>query len=93
MAKKIQNPRLESINFKSLRHWHASTLYFKTKDILLVKDVLGHKSIASTVKYTHLMDQIREEECTVKAAKTEAEAKPLIEVGFQYIVTIPLPIG
>ena len=45
------------------------------------------------MKYTHLMDQIREEECTVKAAKTEAEAKPLIEVGFQYIVTIPLPIG
>jgi integrase len=89
IARKIQNPRIESINFKSLRHWRASTLYFKTKDILLVKDALGHKSIASTMKYTHLIDQLREEEYTVRSARTEAEAKPLIETGFQFVVTTP----
>ena len=86
IARKIQNPRIESINFKSLRHWRASTLYFKTKDILLVKVALGHKSIASTMKYTHLIDQFTEEEYTVKAARTESEAKPLIEMGFQFVV-------
>jgi len=89
IALKVQNPRIEAITFKSLRHWRASTLYFKTKDLLLVKDVLGHKSIASTMKYTHLIEQIREEEYTVKAARTEAEAKPLIETGFQFVVTTP----
>jgi integrase len=89
IAKKIQNPRIESINFKSLRHWRASTLYYKTKDILLVKDALGHKSIASTMKYTHLIDQFKEEEYTVKAAQSEAEAKPLIEMGFQFVLTTP----
>jgi len=89
IAGKIQNPRIESINFKSLRHWRASTLYFRTKDLLLVKDALGPKSIASTMKYTHLVDQFREEEYTVKAARTEAEATPLIETGFQFVVTTP----
>jgi integrase len=89
IALKVQNPRIEHITFKSLRHWRASTLYFKTKDILLVKQTLGHKAIASTMKYTHLIDQFNEEEYTVKGARNESEARPLIEVGYQYTVTTP----
>jgi integrase len=89
IAQKVQNPRIEAITFKTMRHWRASTLYFKTKDLLLVKDTLGHKAIASTMKYTHLINQLSEEEYAVKGARNEAEAKPLIEVGFQYTVTTP----
>jgi integrase len=89
IAQKIQNPRIEAITFKTMRHWRASTLYFKTKDLLLVKEALGHKAISSTMKYTHLIDQFREEEYTVKGARNEAEAKPLLEVGYQYTVTTP----
>jgi hypothetical protein len=40
VAKKLQNPRINAISFRSLRHWRASTLYHRTKDILLVKSEL-----------------------------------------------------
>jgi integrase len=35
-----------------LRHTFAGNLYDKTKDIILVKDALGHKSIETTMIYT-----------------------------------------
>ena len=38
----------------TLRHTFATQIYKKTKDILLVKELLGHTSIASTQIYTHL---------------------------------------
>lgn len=36
---------------RSLRHTFALRLYIKTKDILLVKTALGHKSILNTMVY------------------------------------------
>ncbi len=36
-----------------LRHTFASTLYQETKDLNVVKDLLGHSSISSTQIYTH----------------------------------------
>jgi hypothetical protein len=41
------------------------------------------------MKHTHLIDQFTDEEYTVKAARSEAEAKPLIETGFQFVLTTP----
>lgn len=38
----------------SLRHTAATYIYGETKDILVVKEVLGHTSIMSTELYTHL---------------------------------------
>lgn len=38
----------------SLRHTAATYIYGETKDILVVKEVLGHTSIISTELYTHL---------------------------------------
>ncbi len=40
-----------------LRHTLATDLFRATKDILLVKDVLGHKSVDTTEKYTHLLSE------------------------------------
>jgi site-specific recombinase XerC len=34
-----------------LRHWNASTLYQLTHDIVLVKELLGHESVATTQIY------------------------------------------
>ena len=42
----------------TLRHTFATQIYMKTKDILLVKELLGHRSIASTQIYTHLDNEI-----------------------------------
>ena len=43
-AQKLQNPRMERITFKTLRHFKATMEYHRTKDILHVMQLLGHKS-------------------------------------------------
>ena len=35
----------------ALRHSFATALYRRTEDVLLVKEALGHRSVASTVVY------------------------------------------
>jgi site-specific recombinase XerD len=37
----------------SLRHLCATNVYEATKDILVVKDLLGHQSISTTTRYSH----------------------------------------
>ena len=53
---KVNNPNLMRIDFKSLRHFKATREYFKTKDVLFVKELLGHKSIKNTLVYVHLTE-------------------------------------
>jgi site-specific recombinase XerD len=48
----------------SLRHLFATNLYNETKDIVLVREALGHRSIQTTLRY---------------ARKTEAEIAEKIE--------------
>jgi integrase len=43
--RRLQNPRIARIGFKTLRHFKASMEYHKTKDILYVMCILGHKDI------------------------------------------------
>ena len=43
LAQKINDPQLKSMPLRNLRHHYATRLYDKTKDILLVKQRLGHK--------------------------------------------------
>lgn len=40
----------------SLRHSFATHLYRKTGDVLMVQKALGHKSVATSTIYTHLVD-------------------------------------
>jgi len=88
LAKKLQNPRLEKITFHTLRHFYATMLYHKTKDILYVKQMLGHRSIQSTLIYTQLVDFENPEEYTCRIAENLEEARELIEAGFQYVTDI-----
>lgn len=83
-AKKLQNPRINHIHFHTFRHWKATTEYNKTKDILYVKKLLGHKRIESTMLYTQLID-FSEHEYTCKVAETVDEAKKLVEAGFEFV--------
>ena len=75
---------MKEIAFRSFRHWKATTEYHKTKDILHVKWLLGHKRIENTLVYTHLVN-FASEEFTCKVAKTVDEATALIESGFEYV--------
>jgi len=68
-------------------HWKATMEYAKTKDILHVMQLLGHKNIQNTLKYTQLINFHTDEYCC-KVAKTVEEASALVEVGFEYVTEI-----
>jgi integrase len=85
VAKKLNDPELKKIRLYDLRHYYATMLYYKTKDILLVKEKLGHRNINNTLIYTHLVSFSENEEFHSATAKTVDEAKKLIESGFEYV--------
>lgn len=51
-AKKIA--KLDNFHFHDLRHTYASNILTAGGDLKDVKDLIGHKDIASTDRYTHL---------------------------------------
>ncbi|MEM3880906.1 MAG: tyrosine-type recombinase/integrase [Candidatus Bathyarchaeia archaeon] len=81
---KLGNPRLMQISFHTFRHWKATMEYAKTKDILHVKEVLGHKSINNTLLYTQLVN-FKDDEYTSAIAHSIEEACKLVEAGFEYV--------
>jgi len=84
IAYKMQNPRLMQISFHTLRHFKATMEYHKTKDILHVMQVLGHRNINNTLVYTHLVN-FQEDDYTAKVAHSEKEVCQLIEAGYEYV--------
>ena len=87
-AIKLANPRLKKITFVTIRHWKGTTEYHKTKDILHVKRVLGHKRIDSTMIYINLENALFKtvnEEFTARVAHDIKEACELIETGFEFV--------
>lgn len=84
-AYKLGNPRILKITFHTLRHWKATTEYHKTKDILYVMKLLGHRNIKNTLLYTQLVKFKEKDDFVCKVAKTPKEVKKLIENGFEYI--------
>jgi hypothetical protein len=61
--------------------------YHQTKDILHVTNVLGHKNIKNTLRYTQLINPT-EDEYISKVASTVEEARLLTEAGFDYFTAI-----
>jgi integrase len=87
-AHKLGNTRLLKITFHTLRHWKATTEYHRTKDILYVMKLLGHRNIKNTLVYTQLINEEAEEAYISKVAITIQEGRALIEVGFEYVCEI-----
>lgn len=85
LALKLNNPNIEKITFKTFRHWKATMEYHRTKDLLHVKQLLGHKSIKNTLVYTHLVDFEENDNYIVKVASTIDEFTNLLENGFEYV--------
>ena len=85
VAQKLQDPSIKSIRLYDLRHYYATMLYRKTRDILLVMRNLGHKKIETTLIYTQLLPLSEEDEFTCKTAINIKEATELIEAGFEYV--------
>jgi len=55
--------------------------------ILHVMNVLGHKRIDNTLKYTYLVD-VEEDEYISRVAQTVTDACTLIDSGFEYVCDI-----
>lgn len=87
-AFRLQNPKLLQIHFHILRHWKATIEYAKTKDLLYVQKLLGHRNIKTTLRYTQLLTIPQNEEYICKTATTVEEATTLIEAGFQHVTDI-----
>lgn len=88
IAYKLNNPRLLKISFRTFRHWKGTIEYHRTRDILHVKKILGHKSIQNTIKYIDIeanLFGITEDQYTVKVATNVEDACKLIETGFEYV--------
>jgi integrase len=88
LAKKLQDPTIRTIRLYDYRHFKASTEYHKTKDLLYIKQLLGHKDLRTTLRYTQLLENLGNDEYHCKTAKTINEATQLIENGFEYVTEI-----
>lgn len=88
VAKKLKEPQLKTIRLYDLRHYFATMLYYRTKDILLVKQQMGHKKLETTLIYTQLVNFNEEDEFYSATAKTVAEARKLVEQGFEYVTEV-----
>jgi integrase len=89
-ARKLANPRIMQIHFHAFRHWRATMEYHKTKDIIHVMQLLGHRNIKNTLIYISIEKALfpagTSEEFHVKTAKTATEVQALLEAGFDYIL-------
>jgi integrase len=84
LARKLKNPRIKAITFHTMRHFKATMEYHRTKDILYVMRILGHKNIKNTLIYTQLLD-FQDDDYVSRVAKTVQEACQLVESGFEYV--------
>jgi site-specific recombinase XerC len=85
---KLQNSRLKHIHMHTFRHWKATMEYHKTKDIIHVQQILGHRDIKCTMIYITLENALFQnttEDYTSKVAHTLAEACALIDTSFEYV--------
>ena len=84
VAETLQNPRLKRIHLHSFRHWKGTMEYAKTRNLIWVMHVLGHKNVKNTQIYTHLCD-FSSEEYFSAVAETIEQARKLIESGFSFV--------
>jgi integrase len=84
IASKLKNDRIRKIHFHTLRHWKATTEYAKTKDILHVMKMLGHRNIQNTLLYTQLIN-FESDEFHSATATTVQDTQKLVEAGFEYV--------
>ena len=86
LAKIHNNPRFEKIHFHTFRHCKALREYHKTRDLLHVMVILGHRKIETTYKYLRLYNQIykpqQPNQFITKIASTKKERIELLNDGW-----------
>jgi len=78
-----QNPRLNSISFRSFRHWGGNMIaHYTNGNVLEVKKQLRHKRIENTMKYINMIN-FKDDEFDVATATSDEDIKKLGAAGFQ----------
>jgi len=77
-----KNPRLLSIELRTFRHWAGTMIAFHTNgNVLLVKKLLGHKNINSSMKYIGMI-QFKDDQFETATATTIEEIQKLGQAGW-----------
>ena len=87
VAAKLMDPAFRTIRLYDLRHFAATMIYHKTRDILYTQKMLGHRNLKSTLRYVQLIG-FEEDDYTSAVAKTIKECQELVEAGFEYVCTM-----
>lgn len=89
LARLTNNKRYRKIHFHTFRHVFALRTYHRTKDILHVKTLLGHRSLLTTQRYVELYSQIydinKPDQFITKIAATKEERCALINDGWTFV--------
>jgi hypothetical protein len=86
--RKLGNRELRKIDFYTFRYWRATAEYRKYKDFGSVMVLLGHKSLRYVLLYAQLSKNYEHSSdgYIVREASNKAEAKALLEDGFDYVM-------
>ena len=84
LAEQLQDARFKLVHPHTFRHFKGTIEYAKTKDLLHVMQVLGHRNIQNTLIYTHLA-KFEGDEFHHAIAKTVEEAGKLVDAGFEFV--------
>jgi site-specific recombinase XerD len=75
----IEDPR-RKVCFHTLRHTYGSWLVESGVDIYTVKELLGHKTLAMTIRYCHIGENTLRQATRTLAAVLEARMSPVVEI-------------
>jgi integrase len=82
VAELQQNPRIQSVELRSFRHWGGTMLAWKSNgNVLLVKNMLGHKNIKNTMRYIGKII-FKDDDYETTAATTLEEVLALGKAGW-----------
>jgi integrase len=84
LAKKLNDPAIHAIRLYDFRHYFCTMTLHKTKDAFFTMNQMGHRKLATTQKYMHLLD-LDSDEWICKVANNIKDATALIEAGFEYV--------
>ncbi len=82
LAETQQNPRLLAIELRTFRHWGGTMIAWATNgNVLIVKKLLGHKNINSSMKYIGMI-QFKDDQFETTTATTVEDILKLGQAGW-----------
>jgi integrase len=72
----LRAAQIEDFRFHDLRHTFASRLAMEAVDLMTIRELMGHKTMAMTLRYSHLSSGHRRtaiERLVTRATTAEAE--------------------